>query len=116
MDEQFTAKINARGILESPHVDFGKPLVIVHRRGRYLVVRCAGHGFWKGRGQRQEYVPTEYMLLRMDRTTWTLNGVQVEKSVAVVVRRAKPGREWKPCLLAMKMTCDELDAKQGAAE
>lgn len=57
-------------VLETPTVDWGRPLVIHHQAGDYLVVRCMGHNTWGGRGQ-QKYRPSEWRLivLRMGMAT-----------------------------------------------
>ncbi len=72
-------------ILKTPGTDWNRPLQILKRRGRKMLVRRAGHTGWNGRGV-SKYFGTLYMVLE-------LKGAR-----ATVVKEATPGRKWREVL------------------
>ena len=97
---QYRAELSKDGkTLDSPGVDWGKPLVIQHSNGTHYVIRRAGHMTWSGVGM-QEYEGTLYMLVRLE----PKGG---KTYMTILSAKLYPGRKWRECLATLVKQCDE---------
>ena len=114
--EQWTCRVNGN-ILETPGVDFGRPLEILHRKDNQLVIRCKGSSHWSGIGMPRSYGETEYMRVLLSEETVTakqsLNGKAYTKQTMTIIERVSPGRKWK---FALKTLIDLCEARLGSVK
>lgn len=70
--------------LETPGIDWGRPLVIQYQAGDYLVTRSEAHKTWAGRGK-QKHIPAEwrFIVLKGGQATFLLKVVPGRRARAV---------------------------------
>lgn len=111
--DDFNFRITSDGKVETHGIDWGRPLVILHRNANHVVVRRAGHMTWCGVGSPQYYVETLYMLLKLKNESKvsaekSLDGRAFTRSWASILKKREPGRKWKPVVTELIADCNLL--------
>jgi hypothetical protein len=80
----------------------GNKVDLLHKNGKYMVVKFPGASDWAGRFSTPEYFKTEYLFVKIiDR-----NGLIAEHFE--VIERKEPGRFWKKLKTEYINRCNEL--------
>lgn len=85
----------------TPGHDWGKPLMILHRKGNHLLIRRDGHMTWAGNWQPWEYAPTLYMVVEVKTDKNNVHGY-----TAHVLAEEEPGRKYRDCIKRFKEKVD----------
>lgn len=70
------------GILKTPGIDYGRPLIVLDKHDRHILVRRDGHKTWNGMGRPWRWIPKRYTIFRIvreyqvDRKLFDLEAVQ----------------------------------------
>ena len=105
----FNIEIRADGSVRTPGVNFGGHVVLVHRQGRYAVLRVPSGSHWAGIGSRSSH-GSKWMLVKVVHETTpaarSLTGRAFTRDVATIVDEAEPGTKWHATRNRMVGLCE----------
>jgi hypothetical protein len=98
-----------KNCLETPGVDWGRPLEIVYQNEAYFLTKTKGHMTFASRGE-QEYYPTRYRVFEVVPDKSRRTGFY-----AVELHEMEAGRKWKQVVADLTHMVDGLAmaAKKG---
>jgi hypothetical protein len=99
MDEFWIEIRKGHPIVETPGVDLGGRVHLVHHAGRYAVLRIPAGKHWAGIGMDPEPHPSKWMLVKIARVTVSAKDALMGKAFsgnrATVIEQVEPGRRWR---------------------